>query len=407
MVRSLLAVLALCVAAARLRRAVRRVGHRFLRRRLAHPERRPRLRRAGLRGRAPAGSQDRQRRHGERRGARALRVDAAHARQRDRHDVRRAGQGRHADGQHRQRRDRRSRVLAGGAILALGNARQDNEPRIALARYTSTGVLDAGFGTGGKVIDDLLADGATATAMARAADGSILVTGQIRDGAAQKVFLRRFSAERHARSAAHLHARRHRLRDREPDLRAPGRLDRRDRLAVPLHRDQRRDLRPGRLRPQAHRGRRAARRLRHQRARGLDHPGRALHRRDRRQPGALRALRRRRAGCLRHLLHRDGDRSPDRGRRARPELRRRRRAHGHRRPGHPARDRRRRAGRRAAVDHRVRAGRLEPDPRRLGLGAAQRQRLAGDRVRLRRRRLARRSDRLRADRRTRRPRASR
>ncbi len=85
-------------------------------------------------------------------------------------------------------------VVTGGAILALGNARQDNEPRIALARYTSAGVLDASFGTGGKVIDDLLADGATATAMARAADGSILVTGQIRDGAATKVFLRRFTA---------------------------------------------------------------------------------------------------------------------------------------------------------------------------------------------------------------------
>ena len=85
-------------------------------------------------------------------------------------------------------------VLPSGAILALGNARQENEPRIALARYTSTGALDASFGNGGKVVDELLADGAVATTMALAADGSILVTGQIRDGATQKVFLRRFSA---------------------------------------------------------------------------------------------------------------------------------------------------------------------------------------------------------------------
>ncbi len=49
------------------------------------------------------------------------------------------------------------------------------------------------------------------------------------------------------------------------------------------------------------------------------------------------------------------------------------------------------------MDHRDRLGRLEPDPRRLGLGAAERERDAGDRVRLRQRRLARRSDRLRAD----------
>ncbi len=186
-------------------------------------------------------------------------------------------------------------VLPSGAILALGNARQENEPRIALARYTSTGALDASFGNGGKVVDELLADGAIATTMALAADGSILVTGQIREGATQKVFLRRFSAngtpellrtytvgETGCATAARIFVR--------PDASIV--------LIGGLCKSfvtNGRDVRPRRLRAQARRGRHPPRRVRRQRHGRLGDRRGGLPDRDRGQPGTVRAARRPRA----------------------------------------------------------------------------------------------------------------
>ena len=215
-------------------------------------------------------------------------------------------------------------VLGTGAILALGNARQENEPRIALARYTPAGVLDAGFGIGGKVVDDLLADGATATAMARAADGSILVTGQIRDGATQKVFLRRFSANGTPDLLRTYTLGDTGLRDRGPDLRAPRRLDRdhRQRCAGPLGSTRRRTARTATCSSSMRTACGAATSA----PTGSScptFPEARLPDRDRRQPGTFRPARHSRAQSAGTLLPLDGGRPADRRRHARRDLRRR------------------------------------------------------------------------------------
>ena len=62
-------------------------------------------------------------------------------------------------------------VQSDGAIVAAGFA----EDEVALVRVTSTGALDAGFGTGGIVTTDV--GGGSATAMAQQADGKLVVVG--------------------------------------------------------------------------------------------------------------------------------------------------------------------------------------------------------------------------------------
>ena len=129
-------------------------------------------------------------------------------------------------------------VLGDGKLLAVGAARQDNEPRIALVRYTADGELDPGFGDGGRLIEPLMADGAVPADAALTDDGDVLITGSIRDGAGTRALLLRAERRRHARGRVRLGRRRllrardDGLRGRQPRVPAPGRVGRGDRFGV-------------------------------------------------------------------------------------------------------------------------------------------------------------------------------
>ncbi|BDC34793.1 hypothetical protein Noda2021_07510 [Candidatus Dependentiae bacterium Noda2021] len=76
-------------------------------------------------------------------------------------------------------------VVAGEAIIA-------GVPNIVLARYTTAGVLDAAFGTGG-IVTTQLDDGASANAIALQADGSIVIAGTVANGGTTEFFVARYS----------------------------------------------------------------------------------------------------------------------------------------------------------------------------------------------------------------------
>jgi uncharacterized delta-60 repeat protein len=77
-----------------------------------------------------------------------------------------------------------------GKIVVAGN---DSGRGLLLARYTSNGVLDQSFGSGGRVLTRL--DGSTeATAVAVQLDGKLVVAGRTRDGAVSTYALARYDA---------------------------------------------------------------------------------------------------------------------------------------------------------------------------------------------------------------------
>jgi uncharacterized delta-60 repeat protein len=68
-------------------------------------------------------------------------------------------------------------VQPDGKIVAAGDARIDGKYDFTLARYNSNGTLDAGFGTGGKVITDFAGSDDGAEAVALQPDGKIVAAG--------------------------------------------------------------------------------------------------------------------------------------------------------------------------------------------------------------------------------------
>ena len=75
-------------------------------------------------------------------------------------------------------------VQADGKIVVAGYCHPGNGAAdFCLARYSSAGVLDAGFGKGGKAITPVSAYGDYGLAMAVQADGKIVVAGYCSDGA--------------------------------------------------------------------------------------------------------------------------------------------------------------------------------------------------------------------------------
>lgn len=65
-----------------------------------------------------------------------------------------------------------------GKIVAAGTTRDEmNRTDFALARYNSDGILDASFGSGGKVVTDFVGGAAAARAIAIQPDGRIVVAG--------------------------------------------------------------------------------------------------------------------------------------------------------------------------------------------------------------------------------------
>lgn len=69
-----------------------------------------------------------------------------------------------------------------GSIVLAGQSSNTTGPDFALARFTSTGVLDTGFGTGGKLTVDFFGSSDGATCVALQPDGRILVAGVARNG---------------------------------------------------------------------------------------------------------------------------------------------------------------------------------------------------------------------------------
>ncbi len=85
-------------------------------------------------------------------------------------------------------------TLAGDKLVLAGQIQND----VALARLNADGSLDAGFGTGGKVITPVSATNwDTATALVRQADGKLLAGGWVYEGGSSSAnfALARYSAE--------------------------------------------------------------------------------------------------------------------------------------------------------------------------------------------------------------------
>jgi len=72
-------------------------------------------------------------------------------------------------------------LAADGRIVVAGFATVSGRTRVALARYTSAGVLDTSFGSGGKVSTLFIPGTARANSIALLSDGSILVAGNVLD----------------------------------------------------------------------------------------------------------------------------------------------------------------------------------------------------------------------------------
>ena len=72
-------------------------------------------------------------------------------------------------------------VQSDGKIVVAGFGTSNFD--FILARYTSAGSLDSGFGTGGIVTTDILGDDNGCNALALQSDGKIVVTGYAYDGA--------------------------------------------------------------------------------------------------------------------------------------------------------------------------------------------------------------------------------
>ena len=87
-------------------------------------------------------------------------------------------------------------VLPDGRIVVVGSAQDGGIEKLALARYTTAGELDASFGAGGIVLA-AVGDGEEggANALAVQPDGKLVVTGQASDGPASRVLVARFNPD--------------------------------------------------------------------------------------------------------------------------------------------------------------------------------------------------------------------
>ena len=82
-----------------------------------------------------------------------------------------------------------------GRIVVAGQARVTGRQRVALARYTSAGALDASFGTSGRTTLTLGTGDAYAYGLARQADGRLVVAGGADDNGVAKFAVARFGTD--------------------------------------------------------------------------------------------------------------------------------------------------------------------------------------------------------------------
>ena len=80
--------------------------------------------------------------------------------------------------------------LAGGQLLLAGYGTASGTPRAALARYSTTGVLDTGFGTAGMVLTAAGSGETRATGVVQLANGDLLVSASLTDANMRFVALR-------------------------------------------------------------------------------------------------------------------------------------------------------------------------------------------------------------------------
>jgi uncharacterized delta-60 repeat protein len=85
-------------------------------------------------------------------------------------------------------------LQADGAIVAAGQAVVNGQNVVALVRYTSAGIADPTFGTGGQVLTAINSGSASANAVAIQADGSIVAAGYGTNGAQTGFAVLRYSA---------------------------------------------------------------------------------------------------------------------------------------------------------------------------------------------------------------------
>ena len=83
-------------------------------------------------------------------------------------------------------------VQSDGKILVGGYSDSGGSDRFALVRYTSTGALDSSFGTGGKVTT-LIGSYCTAYSMAVQGDGQIVLAGDCLNGSTYDFALARYT----------------------------------------------------------------------------------------------------------------------------------------------------------------------------------------------------------------------
>lgn len=81
-----------------------------------------------------------------------------------------------------------------GKIVAVGEASNGTNKKFALARYDANGILDTSFGTSGKVMTSLGAYDDSAKAVAIQSDGKIVVAGHTSDSSRQFIALARYSS---------------------------------------------------------------------------------------------------------------------------------------------------------------------------------------------------------------------
>jgi uncharacterized delta-60 repeat protein len=81
-----------------------------------------------------------------------------------------------------------------GKLVVAGEVGTTNGQDFALARYNTDGSLDTGFGTNGWVVTDFFGDDDYGRAIARQADGKLLVAGYVTNGAEYDFALVRYTA---------------------------------------------------------------------------------------------------------------------------------------------------------------------------------------------------------------------
>jgi uncharacterized delta-60 repeat protein len=73
-------------------------------------------------------------------------------------------------------------LQADGSVLLVGQSSNTGAPDFGVVRFTSSGVPDTSFGTGGKLAVDFFGSADGATSVAIQPDGRILIAGTARNG---------------------------------------------------------------------------------------------------------------------------------------------------------------------------------------------------------------------------------